>query len=281
METLASNTLQEFLPFPKLPLELRIKIWHLAAQERRTIEIHQCRIKGKPKQPWTDTPLPSLLSVCRESRLEGLNFYTKLKIENKYYCNDDGSKSDAGSREGDYDWEFWEADDDEDYFSDDYGLDIAPPVNISSLDKVPTLRAYVNPYRDIIYFNLNHNHVLSAVTHLFRCIGKQTVGIQNFALSSEALIVDPEGEFLANLLLYNDDVKKVILVNNDSCSPCDDRDHSIVTGLVEVRPRDENETKQLASFVALVKSELEKLQRSPVQENEMPETGLGMLQRKK
>jgi hypothetical protein len=63
-----------------------------------------------------------------------------------------------------------------------------------------------------------YNHVVSTLRPLFRYIREQSVKVQSFALGLDAFTIDPEGTFLASLLLYNENLKRIILVNNDDCT---------------------------------------------------------------
>lgn len=67
----------EFHFFPRLPFELRDRIWELAI-EPRTVEI--CIVKkyddwGAPVKVISPTPVPAILQACRESRSQGLRHY--------------------------------------------------------------------------------------------------------------------------------------------------------------------------------------------------------------
>ncbi|KAH7399918.1 hypothetical protein BKA64DRAFT_707601 [Cadophora sp. MPI-SDFR-AT-0126] len=110
-KTLASGTLQEdkldtFTCFPRLPLELRLKIWRAIARLPRAVAMSQC-YNSVPE--WFDWQVPNIrkqfllqkiksrqpavLQTCRESRAECLGFYhlvfgTTLKLQ---YCHPHGA----------------------------------------------------------------------------------------------------------------------------------------------------------------------------------------------
>jgi hypothetical protein len=62
----------KFNRFPKLPIELRYKIWSLALPDARVIEILW---NSKSNKYYTDAPQPTILRVNKESRGEALRFY--------------------------------------------------------------------------------------------------------------------------------------------------------------------------------------------------------------
>ncbi|KAE8454594.1 hypothetical protein EG329_000217 [Mollisiaceae sp. DMI_Dod_QoI] len=64
---------QEFSPFSRLPKELRILIWEAAIPDPRILHLGFYGDSGLRSQ----TPSPSLLSVCRESLEVMSKFYTK------------------------------------------------------------------------------------------------------------------------------------------------------------------------------------------------------------
>ncbi|KAH9221236.1 hypothetical protein DL95DRAFT_265607, partial [Leptodontidium sp. 2 PMI_412] len=79
-----------FHPFPRLPKELRVRIWrlHLAALQPRTHTLRPkpvsnmrssfpTRSTNKIQHLFSSDPFPPTLYACRESRLEALAFYTK------------------------------------------------------------------------------------------------------------------------------------------------------------------------------------------------------------
>jgi hypothetical protein len=73
-----------FTRFPELPTELRLKIWDLAASERRLVHINYQKESlafGTGKKFYakafiSSNPPPALLHTCRESRYETLPSYT-------------------------------------------------------------------------------------------------------------------------------------------------------------------------------------------------------------
>ncbi|KAE9368686.1 hypothetical protein N431DRAFT_512908 [Stipitochalara longipes BDJ] len=79
-----------FAPFPKLPLEPRLRIWGLIddfiSHEVRitvTTPSRESDIKKKPTFR-LHTPLPSILHICHESRTQGLKIYkTLFKIKDR------------------------------------------------------------------------------------------------------------------------------------------------------------------------------------------------------
>ncbi|PVH70508.1 hypothetical protein DL98DRAFT_540777 [Cadophora sp. DSE1049] len=77
--------LKKFTLFPKLPLELRLKIWGFAANVERIVSL-SFTLDG---QAWVDVSrltirnenraqcsVPAVLHICSESRKEGLRYYT-------------------------------------------------------------------------------------------------------------------------------------------------------------------------------------------------------------
>jgi 2EXR family len=81
----SGDTMKNFTRFPKLPIELRLKIWR-STKEPRIIEVRfhfDCR---KKKHSFF-APQPVVLQVCHESRHEGLKSYKKA-FTNKWAYND-------------------------------------------------------------------------------------------------------------------------------------------------------------------------------------------------
>jgi hypothetical protein len=73
------NNLAEFTLFPKLPIELRFKIWEESIPESRVVEVHVSEFKFKSKASCTfasTTPVPIILHVNHESRQLGFKRYT-------------------------------------------------------------------------------------------------------------------------------------------------------------------------------------------------------------
>ncbi|KAL2072017.1 hypothetical protein VTL71DRAFT_11360 [Oculimacula yallundae] len=71
-----------FHPFPRLPKELRIKIWkhYLHPLQPRVLAIHNRTSDGTLPDHlhfFSPDPVPALLNVCQESREVALPFYTK------------------------------------------------------------------------------------------------------------------------------------------------------------------------------------------------------------
>ena len=78
-----TNFLSTFTPFPKLPVELRLKIWKYGCLFTRNVDIRAKEISGIVCK-YTDevahyfhsyAPPPPLLHICRESRSEALKHY--------------------------------------------------------------------------------------------------------------------------------------------------------------------------------------------------------------
>lgn len=69
-----------FHPFTRLPPELRLHIWDIAASEPRVVTLSE--FKSKPYSRLYNltsfTPPPSILHVSRESRSAGLKHYKKI-----------------------------------------------------------------------------------------------------------------------------------------------------------------------------------------------------------
>ncbi|CZR59336.1 uncharacterized protein PAC_09228 [Phialocephala subalpina] len=57
----------EFTLFPKLPIELRLLVWTLAAPAPTTIVQRKSSVKGRSY--FFDRPVPAFLQACRESRV--------------------------------------------------------------------------------------------------------------------------------------------------------------------------------------------------------------------
>lgn len=64
-----SQSLEQFLFFSKLPMEIRTAIWQITTKEGRIVEVYALSDKG-----WV-APVPSILHVCSESRGIGLKYY--------------------------------------------------------------------------------------------------------------------------------------------------------------------------------------------------------------
>ena len=72
-----------FQYFPKLPEELRRRIWAFAASQPRVIEVRQL-IRGPPTEFHSPTLPPAVLAVSSESRHEALCYYEKVEVLNEY-----------------------------------------------------------------------------------------------------------------------------------------------------------------------------------------------------
>jgi hypothetical protein len=76
-----------FLPFPRLPYELRTRIWELTV-EPRTVEVRtkkEHESSGKILHVTSSTPVPAVLQACREAR--NLRLYQQaftLGVEPRY-----------------------------------------------------------------------------------------------------------------------------------------------------------------------------------------------------
>lgn len=89
-QTSFSPILEDFTCFPKLPPEMREKIWAFAACEQRTIKLipksliglESPRVKGQPQHPGT-------LQACRESRAACRKYNTRSLM--RYSCQIHGS----------------------------------------------------------------------------------------------------------------------------------------------------------------------------------------------
>jgi hypothetical protein len=81
-------TPREFTLFPKLPPELRVKVWGFGANIPRNIELYFLNPLGV-EPDIRNPPLPPILHACREARKEALKYYT----ESLEYC-EWGTKSD-------------------------------------------------------------------------------------------------------------------------------------------------------------------------------------------
>ena len=88
----SSSGSKSFTRFPELPLELQRLVWKFASFERRHVPVavknqyslsRQVTGENKSKQLVrfrSDTPIPTLFSVCRESRLESKKHYKKALV---------------------------------------------------------------------------------------------------------------------------------------------------------------------------------------------------------
>jgi hypothetical protein len=80
-----NNTLYEFTLFPKLPPELRNKIWKYAAFEPRVIKVlvdaKQVELVGGPWNSNVEGQIrhPGIMQACRESRQEGRRYYERCQ----------------------------------------------------------------------------------------------------------------------------------------------------------------------------------------------------------
>ncbi|TGO41047.1 hypothetical protein BHYA_0027g00240 [Botrytis hyacinthi] len=80
---------KSFTKFPELPLELQRLVWKFASFERRHVPVAKKGCHSLSKQVTgedetkqlvrfrSDTPIPTLFSVCRESRLEAKRYYKR------------------------------------------------------------------------------------------------------------------------------------------------------------------------------------------------------------
>lgn len=66
------NPLTEFLLFPKLPAELRLMVWALAAPKPATVAQRTSTVKDRAFRYIRPDGVPALLHACRESRYEYL-----------------------------------------------------------------------------------------------------------------------------------------------------------------------------------------------------------------
>jgi len=64
-------------PFERLPIELRLRIWHLA-RDNELSRIIQITIEPTIGQLVSLSPAPPLLQVCRDARLELLHSYPRI-----------------------------------------------------------------------------------------------------------------------------------------------------------------------------------------------------------
>lgn len=81
-QLICPQPLGTFTPFPRLPAELRLKIWHQAHDSSsRILEIIPRNSEAPSRNHWTSisvtaSTIPVLLSVCKESRDELFPLYT-------------------------------------------------------------------------------------------------------------------------------------------------------------------------------------------------------------
>ncbi|KAF7916962.1 uncharacterized protein EAE98_010393 [Botrytis deweyae] len=83
---------KSFTRFPELPLELQRLVWKFASFERRHVPVAAKRCHSLSKQVTgedetkqlvrfrSDTPIPTLFSVCRVSRVEAKRYYKKALV---------------------------------------------------------------------------------------------------------------------------------------------------------------------------------------------------------
>jgi len=85
LEVVATNNalLDEFLLFPKLPVELRLKVWNMRFVPRR---VHIYPYIGKDETPQSPE-VPSTLLVNHESRDETMKHYHLLSYNAGWYNN--------------------------------------------------------------------------------------------------------------------------------------------------------------------------------------------------
>jgi len=67
--------LSKFQLFPKLPHELRLKIWSLAANKPRAIKLLFLDPETLPSCHHSNSKVPSVLHASQEARKEGLRYY--------------------------------------------------------------------------------------------------------------------------------------------------------------------------------------------------------------
>ncbi|CZR55893.1 uncharacterized protein PAC_05781 [Phialocephala subalpina] len=79
-----SKPLTYFHPFPRLPIELRLKMYHIAMQEPRLIGIEWIRNENSYHVvPSSRTP-PALFHLCQESRAEASTVYEKRVFQSPW-----------------------------------------------------------------------------------------------------------------------------------------------------------------------------------------------------
>jgi hypothetical protein len=74
--------LEKFALFPKLLIEIRIKIWKLLSTQPRKVKLFfdkPSAIREKSRLIEGQSKIPVVLQICQESRAEGLRFYTMCK----------------------------------------------------------------------------------------------------------------------------------------------------------------------------------------------------------
>jgi len=74
--------LDAFVLFPKLPLDIRVKIWNLFALQRRQVKLFllpPTQTRHKSRLVNGQSKIPAIMHVCKESRGEGLRYYTLCK----------------------------------------------------------------------------------------------------------------------------------------------------------------------------------------------------------
>jgi hypothetical protein len=88
-----TKILSAFTPFPRLPIEIRLKIWKCACFFSRNVDIWAkdiggiaCEYTGHVAHYFhSSAPAPSLLHICRESRSEALKHY-QLEFGTTFDC---------------------------------------------------------------------------------------------------------------------------------------------------------------------------------------------------
>ncbi|KAL5325325.1 hypothetical protein ACEPPN_006450 [Leptodophora sp. 'Broadleaf-Isolate-01'] len=90
--------LQEFTLFPRLPAEMRNKIWKHATQVSRKVKIFELNTvsthKGWDSRVEGQTWIPGIMQACRESRYEGGKVY-KLCYEKPQPSREGGTENDG------------------------------------------------------------------------------------------------------------------------------------------------------------------------------------------
>ncbi|KAF1974174.1 hypothetical protein BU23DRAFT_379938, partial [Bimuria novae-zelandiae CBS 107.79] len=71
-----------FQPFPRLPFELRARIWALTVEPRPVdISVSAHYLDGRKVLPVSSTPVPAPLQACQESRRELKKYYQRAFSE--------------------------------------------------------------------------------------------------------------------------------------------------------------------------------------------------------
>ncbi|KAH8593015.1 hypothetical protein B0O99DRAFT_689228 [Bisporella sp. PMI_857] len=206
----------DFCLFPRLPIELRLSIWQLAAEEGRVIEVRECIGAWMPCLK-AENPTPSLLHVCREARAEGMKRYRLIVA--------DSSISERGI------WDY-------------YAL-----ARNERIKRTPPFRAYMNFSCDTLLLSESHVNDVQILWHLLELA---SFGNENTTIIAEHLrhlAVGPQalqsfllyekrfGSFSNNGLYWTshfDALQTISFIPFDNCCGLLLREHAAISQLLDV-----------------------------------------------